>query len=163
MFNTSNLLSLSMKFNFKIVTCLLFLLLFAKCSKDDNNDDKWKYCTSCTLDSWIGEFTGTGNYNNLNNNNSASNVPVTITIEETAPDYLTVNFQSPDYMSLNVSGDPESAYIISFAGSNTSVTSTLYTKDGVLRMNGNAKKFHIKTDTLVTDEIINFEAFKIQK
>lgn len=147
-----------MKFNLKFVPCILFLL-FSSCEKKENKD-QWSYCSSCTIDSWIGTFSGTGTYTNLNTSQTESNINVQIAIAETAPDYLMVDFESSGYMSITVNGEPESAYIISFAGSGKSVTSTLYIKENVLRMSGNAKKFHYKTDTLVMDEIVNFEVYK---
>lgn len=147
-----------------LIIGLVFTIIMGlySCNQDKNDEDPWSYCTTCTTDSWIGEFTGTGDYNNFNNNSSKADVPVTIGIEETAPEYLSVYFQAPSYLSFSVSGSLLSSYIISFAGSGSAVTSTMYTRDGNLRMNGSAKKYHYDSDTLVTDEIINFELFKVQ-
>jgi hypothetical protein len=138
------------------------ILVFYSCKQDNKDEDPWINCTTCTADSWIGEFTGSGDYNNFNNNSSKADVSVTINIEETAPDYLSVYFQAPSYLTFSVSGSLVSSYIISFAGSGSAVTSTMYTRDGTLRMNGSAKKYHFESDTLVTDEIINFEVLKVQ-
>jgi|GEM_PF-1989424 hypothetical protein len=153
---------LLLRLRIRLLTLLGLIVVFADCNKDKNNEDQWNFCSQCTVGSWTGEFSGTGNYNNLINHETAQSIPVSVVIEgaEFDPDYLTVYFQSPDYMSLTVSGNFQTAYNISFAGSGTSVTATLYTNGSNLRMSGNAKKFHYKVDSLVTDEIINFEAFK---
>jgi hypothetical protein len=61
-----------------------------------------------------------------------------------------------------VSGDFSNPYIISFAGSGSSVTATMYVKDGELKLSGSSKKFHYKVDSLIIDQIVTFETFKTQ-
>ena len=59
-------------------------------------------------------------------------------------------------------GDFASPDIISFAGSSSSLSVTMYIKDGELILTGNTKKFHYKQDTLVVDQIVTFETIKKQ-
>jgi hypothetical protein len=150
-------LLVSSKVNKVLFFLVAIIFIIPACEKNNENDDGWKNCTECTIDSWIGEYTGKGDFNNLNNNSIKKNVDVFITIEQTAIDYLTVYFQSPSNFSVTVSGDLASPDIISFAGSSSSFTATMFIKDGVLKLTGNAKKFHYKVDSLVVDQVITFE------
>lgn len=143
---------------------IIILIFFISCSKEnEEDDDGWNSCYSCTVDSWTGEFSGTCSYSDLNNNTNAQNLPVTITIEETAQDYLFVSINVVNYYSTSVSGELVVSDIVSFAGSGSSFTSSMYIKENELKLSGNSKKFHYKNDTiLVIDEVINFEILKIQ-
>ncbi len=152
--------------NSKVHKVLFLLVSFSfillACEKKDENSDGWKYCTECTIESWVGEYTGIGDYNNYNKNATTQDVDVSITIEQTATDYITVYFQAPSYYTTTVSGDLASPDIISFAGSSSSLSATMYIKDGELKLTGNTKKFHYKQDTLIVDQVVTFETIKKQ-
>jgi len=107
---------------------LLLSFIFTGCEKNKKDDSGWKNCLECTTESWIGEYSGKCEYNNYNNNTVVSDADVTINIEETATDYLTIYVQVPSLYSTTVSGDLSSSYIVSFAGSGSSVTATMYIK-----------------------------------
>jgi hypothetical protein len=141
---------------------VLIILLFSTCNKEKETDDGWNNCYDCPTGSWIGEFSGTCDYSNYNTNSNATGLPVTISIEETAPEYLTVYVNVTNYYSATVSGSLVSSYIISFAGTSASVTSTLDIKEQDLRLTGNSKKFHLEADSTELDEIINFVVNKVQ-
>ncbi len=142
---------------------LLSVFIFSACDKNENEGDGWANCTECTTDSWVGEYSGTGDYSNFNNNTEMNNVDVSIVIEETATDYLTVYFHVPDVYSSTVSGDLQSPDIVSFASSGSSFTATMFIKDNELKLTGNSKKFHYKNDTiLILDEVVTFETIKNQ-
>jgi hypothetical protein len=139
----------------------MVLFIFSNgCKEKDDNGNEWKNCYECNTESWIGEFTGTGNYTNIANPANADNKPVSIKIEETAPDYLIVYFSCPNYISATISGSLVSNYVISFAGTGSSITATLDTKDQGLKLSGTVKKFHIQADSTILDELINFETYK---
>lgn len=147
----------------KVLFLLLsFSFIFTACEKKDENSDGWQYCTECTVESWVGEYTGMGDYNNFNKNAKTQAVDVSIAIEQTATDYITVYFQAPSYYTTTVSGDLASPDIISFAGSSSSLSATMYIKDGEFKLTGNTKKFHYKQDTLVVDQVVTFETIKKQ-
>ncbi len=141
---------------------LLAILIFCSCNKNEDENSGWVNCTSCTVDSWVGEYSGTGDYSNYNNNTEMKGVAVDITVEETATDYLTIYFHVPNLYSATVSGDLSSPYIISFAGSSSSFTGTMFIKDGELKLTGNSKKFHYKVDSLIIDQVVTFETNKTQ-
>lgn len=153
------------KTNISKVSLLLLLLISIiqiACDKNKNEEDNWKNCTTCTIDSWVGEYSGKGDYRNFSNGSVMSGVDLSITIEETATDYLTIYFLAPNVFSTTVSGDLATPDIILFAGSSSSVTATMFTKDGVFRLTGSAKKFHYQVDSLIVDQVVTFETTKVQ-
>lgn len=143
-----------------LISVLLIILVFIQCKEDEQASDGWSNCLDCTVTEWEGMYDGTGNYFNYSSNSTTNGVPVSVEIEETAPEYLTVYFHSPNYLSVTISGSLVSNYIISFAGSGSSVTATLNVRDQDYKLSGNAKKYHYHSDTLVIDEIVNFEVLK---
>lgn len=143
-----------------LISVLLIILVFIQCKEDEQASDGWSNCLDCTVTEWEGMYDGTGNYFNYSSNSTTNGVPVSVEIEETAPEYLTVYFHSPNFLSVTISGSLVSNYIISFAGSGSSVTATLNVRDQDYKLSGNAKKYHYHSDTLVIDEIVNFEVLK---
>lgn len=141
---------------------LLTSFFFIGCDKNKKEGDGWENCTECTMASWVGEYAGSGDYSNYNNNTQLQNLEVSIIIEETADDYLTIYMSVPNTYSTTVSGDFSGSYIISFAGSGSSITATMFMKEGELKLTGNSKKFHYKVDSLIIDQVVTFETFKDQ-
>lgn len=143
--------------------CLLSVFIFSACDKNENEGDGWTNCTECNTESWVGEYSGTGDYSDFNNNTTMDNVDVSIVVEETATDYLTVYFHAPQVYSATVSGDLKSPDIVSFASSGSSFTATMFIKDNELKLTGSSKKFHYKNDTiLIIDQVVTFETIKNQ-
>jgi hypothetical protein len=143
-----------------IISEIIMLGVFSGCKKKDETGDGWKNCYDCTAESWIGEYTGTGNYSNYTNHSNSDGVHVSILIEETAPDYLIVYFSSTNCISAVISGSLVSNYIVSFAGSGSSITATMDIMDQDLKLSGTVKKFHTEADSTMIDELINFECYK---
>jgi len=144
----------------KIILLFFFVLLFLyNCKKEEDTDD-WSNCHTCTVESWKGVFSGKTEHFDAQSGITASDLNITIEFEETATDYLSAYIIVPNYYSATISGDLANTYSVSFAGTSSSISATLYTKDNVLRLNGNSKKFHYKVDSLVIDEVINFEIYK---
>ncbi len=147
----------------KVLFYLLSLsFIFIGCEKDKEDNSGWENCLECTTKSWVGEYSGKGDYSNFNNNTEMKDADVFINIEETANDYLTIYLHVPSLYTATVSGDLSSSYIVSFAGSSSSVTATMFIKDGELKLTGSARKFHYKVDSLIIDQVVTFETFKIQ-
>ena len=150
-----------MKINYTIFfVVLLFLFSGWACKDKEEDKNTWVSCYTCTIDSWTGIFEGTTSYFDASTMNDVEDLDITIEFEETASDYLTAYINVPNYFSTAISGEWNSPYSISFAGSNSSLVATLHEKDGDLRLAGNAKKFHFKVDSLIVDEVINFEVYK---
>jgi hypothetical protein len=130
------------------------------CSDEDKEDSNWGTCYDCTLDSWIGAFSGTATHFNASTLVEVDGLDITIEFEETATDYLTAYVSVPNYFSATISGAWTSPYSISFAGSGSSIFATIYKQGEDLMLNGNAKKFHYKVDSLIIDEVVNFDVYK---
>ena len=140
----------------------IFIVAFTDCKKDENSGDNWENCYSCTADNWVGWYSGTANYFNAINNTTVSGLSVSVRVEETATDYLTVYLTVPVYYSATVSGSFSSPYVLSFGGSSTSIAALMYIKDNQFRLTGNSKKYHYKVDSLIIEQVINFETYKDQ-
>ena len=150
-----------MKISYTIFFVVLLLVMGSWACKDKEEDkNNWISCYSCSIDSWTGIFEGTTSYFDADTVNVVEDLDITIEFEETASDYLTAYINVPNYFSTAISGEWNSPYSISFAGSNSSLVATLHEKDGDLRLAGNAKKFHFKVDSLIVDEVISFEVYK---
>ena len=141
---------------------LLLCFIFSGCEKNKEDSNGWKNCTECTTESWTGEYSGKGDYSNFTTGADMKDADVSINIEETATDYITIYLHVPSLYTATVSGDLSSSYIVSFAGSSSSVTATMFIKDGELKLTGSARKFHYKVDSLIIDQVVTFETFKIQ-
>ena len=150
----------SRRFSIIIPGFIVIFVFYAGCKEKDDNGNVWKNCYECNTESWIGTFSGTGNYTSIAFPAYAENKPVSIIIEETAPDYLIVYFSCPNYISATISGSLVSNYVISFASSGSSITATMDIKDQDLKLTGTVKKFHMQADSTILDELINFETYK---
>ena len=136
------------------------LMLCPACSDKDKDENSWATCYDCTLDSWTGIFEGNATYFDASTLVEVDGLDITIEFEETATNYLTAYVSVPNYYSSTISGAWTSPYSISFAGSGSSIVATLYNQGGEFMLNGNAKKFHYKVDSLIIDEVVSFEAYK---
>lgn len=130
------------------------------CTDKENDDGGWSVCSDCTIDSWIGTFEGTATFFDGSNLSTEDGLEMTIRFEETGADYLTAYIITPNYYSTTLSGELNTGYSVSFAGSGASLSATLYKKEGMLKITGTSKKFHYKIDNLVIDESITFESIK---
>ncbi len=138
-------------------------LFMAGCGDKDKTGDNWKTCSDCTLESWVGSFSGEGIYYDAALGDEAPGLEVTVVFQATGTNYLTASINVPNYFSTTVSGEMVSPYSISFAGSSSSITGTMYKKysrDGEYKFSGSAKKFHFKGDDLIVDEVVTFDVNK---
>lgn len=152
-----------LKKQYTIYTVFIVIILLAITSGCDKKEetDAWSTCYSCTIDSWTGDFSGTTNYFDAQSNSTVEGLEISIEFEETGTDYLTAYVVVPNYYSASISGELSSTYSISFSGTSSSITATIYSKDNEIRINGNSKRYHFKVDSVVIDEVINFEAYKV--
>ncbi|MBL7105830.1 MAG: hypothetical protein ISS18_16015 [Bacteroidales bacterium] len=151
----------NIKITYFLILGLVIVLPLSGCKKEDSNDD-WNCCYECNVGSWAGVFTGSCDVFNANNNSTVENQPVTIEIEETGENYLMVKVSVPGYYSSTVFGSLIDSYYVSFAGTSSSFSGTLYTKKNQLRLTGNAKSYHIESDSVVIEKVVNYETLKSQ-
>ncbi len=140
-----------------------FFLLLTACNEKEEAGDNWISCSGCSLDSWVGTYSGKADYFDAALMKEIAGLDISVVFEETATNYLTAYITVPGHYSASVSGEWNSPYSISFAGSSTSLDGTLYMRDmggGELRFSGNSKRFHFKVDSLVVDELVTFDVYK---
>jgi hypothetical protein len=143
------------------VLFLSFLFVLVSCSKEEDENTDWQSCQDCAIGSWRGVYRGPANFYDAIQMNSFDDLEATITINETGENYLTASILVPGYYSATLSGDLTSTYSVSFAGSNASFSATLLKKDGLLKLNGNSKKFQIKVGNVIVEEVVNFDVQKL--
>lgn len=141
---------------------LFFVVALFACNDDDETDssDCWSNCYDCTASSWSGIYSGECDYYDVSANEYLYNLPATIEIQETAPDYLSVFVNVPNAYSTTISGQLQSNYLISIASSNASFSATLYVKENEFKLSGNSKKFIMGSDSTVYTESITFDIIK---
>ena len=139
-----------------LFSILLILVILWGCSKDESGDN-WNNCYDCEIDSWIGSWSGKASVYQAQSNVTTDGFDINIQISETGNNYLTVYMNIPNQYSSTISGGISTGYAISFAGSNNSLTATLFQKKGKLKLSGTAKKFHYKVNELVIETVITFD------
>lgn len=143
--------------NIKSLWFIAIILLFlTACSKEEKQEN-WSNCYNCNLDSWTGSWTGKASVFNAQNNSTTEGLDVNVGIAETGTNYLTFSLIIPNQYSSTISGELLAAYSVSFAGSNNSITATIFEKEGEYKLTGTAKKFHYKVDELVIETVVTFE------
>lgn len=139
---------------------LIFIFLITSCQNNDTETSPWKACFTCTTESWVGDYSGTCEYFDAATNSTTTNLPFNLTIEQTATDYLTAYIQVSNYYSTSISGEFTNPNYISFGGSSSSLSANMYLQGDLFRLTGSSKKYHFKTDSIVIDQVINFESLK---
>ncbi len=138
---------------------LLGLIVIVGCKKEET---KWNYCTDCELIDWVGEYEGSGEYFNENNNTSELNVPTSIIIENTSGTVLKTKVEAGDKISTSfTSSKSNNKYYYDVPGSNKSLSLMLSKSGSEYKLSGTVKLFHyIKDTVLVIDHSISFDTFK---
>jgi len=144
----------------KVYLLLLLFIFLSACQDSETDTNSWDACFSCTVDSWTGDFAGTCDYFDAATNSTVNDLPFNLTIEETASEYFTVYIIVPNYYSATISGEFSNPNYISFGGSSVSLSANLYSKESQFRLTGSSKKYHMKVDSLVIDQVLNFESLK---
>ena len=106
----------------KIVGILLFVILsgvFTQCKKET---DDWIFC-NCTIDSWIGNYAGSGNYYK-GEEVDAQQLDVQLTIEQIAPENLKISMVATDVYAETFYGiKNDSTYYLTINGTATNRSS----------------------------------------
>ncbi|MEZ5197168.1 MAG: hypothetical protein R2764_12405 [Bacteroidales bacterium] len=151
----------NMKYKLFFIISISFFFA-SSCDKEEEPDpsEGWGNCYDCTATSWVGNYSGSCDYYDVGLNEYTHDLPATINIEETAPDYLNVFINVPNYYSATISGQLQSPYLLSIASSTASFSASMYVKEKDYRLSGNSKKFVMVSDSVVITESITFEILK---
>ena len=149
------------------IIILVFGLLvpgfFEQCKKPA---EEWGFCELCGLDSWAGDYTGSGSYYKGETNEIIDGVEVQLEIENPSGNQFLIQLRSPDYYSQSFfSSKSDSNYYFDLAGQSSSIHLSLHKKESDYKVTGVAKKHHweYKPDTvLVIDHTLTFEVLKNQ-
>lgn len=137
---------------------LAFLILFQNCKKEEN----FTYCTDCALETWVGDYSGSGAYFDASNGNT-SDTEVEISIENPYNDLLEIHVKAEQYLSekYTTSKDDTQHYITINSGAK-SLDLSLYQKDLEYKLNGTLKHNHWnnKDSVWVMDRSLTFSVNK---
>ncbi len=144
----------------RIIILILFLgiILFSQCKKDE---ESWTYCVDCELNSWVGNYEGTGDYYSDSDGQTIMDVPTTVIIENTSGTILFTKVTAEELFYTTFTIDKtDNEYIIEQPGSSRSLSLTLSEKGSEYKLSGTARLYHQQSDTLFIDHSISFDVFK---
>ncbi len=136
------------------------ILLLGQCKKDS---DDYSYCTGCPVDAWVGDFSGTGIYFTSPTGETFEDVDVEVSIENPGGNNLKINITAPNYVSFQFFGSKSNdEHYFTIAGTSQSLDLTLYKhKNGAdYKINGTAKTYENKKDSVLVDKSLTFSVFK---
>jgi hypothetical protein len=133
------------------------LIVFSNCKKEDD----WNYCEDCNLGSWVGEYSGTGNYYSDTEGSTEMGVPVVLTIENSDGNVLKTKVTVEDRFMLSfISTKNDSSFFYEISGTSKSLSLSLSKKGSEFKLSGTSKTYHIQSDTTFIDHSISFEVFR---
>ena len=146
----------------KIVLFILMgILLFSQCKKDEED---WVFCIDCDLNSWVGNYEGSGVYYSDIDGKTDFDVQTNITVENISGTILKTTVTAGDYFTSSTTASKDNSdYFFEVPGSNGSLSLTLSKKGNEYKLTGTSKQYHYQSDTLFTDHSISFDVFKNQK
>ena len=149
-----------MKKTLIILILLSGVLIFTQCKKETED---WVFY-NCGIDSWVGEYTGNGNYYK-GEEVDFEQLNVQLTIVQFSAINLKIDVIAEDKYSESFYGiKDDSTYYLTINGSNKSLIMNIKKKGSELKLIGTAKNFHWETKDdstfLVTDKTLAFEVLK---
>lgn len=143
----------------KGILLLLFVTISLMGCKKDNNS--WLFCDGCTLDEWVGNYSGKGDYYSDSNGETQHETPITLTLENPSGRVIKTTVVVEDKFSTSfTTTKSDDDYFIEVPGSSKSLSLTLSKRDSEYKLSGTVKLFHYEKDTIVIDHSISFESFK---
>lgn len=147
----------------KILLIPFFLLIFfigESCKKTDNADD-YLLCPECTNEEISGNYFGDGMYFTDNNSNVSENVDVSLNINqiETSLNEIEVDVFNKFSKSYFVTREDGSASM-TISGTSQSINITIYKKNTGYQINGTAKVYHSRSDSIFINHSVSFTVYK---
>ncbi len=142
-----------------IVFFAITLVFHGACKKE--NSPSWTFCDDCSLDEWVGDYEGAGDYYNGTSDETELGVPTIVKIENTSGDILRTTVTVVDRFTTSfTSSKNNNDHYYSVPGSDKSLDLSLSKNGDEYKLSGTVKLFHFNKDTLVVDQSISFDAFK---
>ena len=148
-----------------LISGILLLGLFQYCKKPTED---WAFCTGCGIDSWVGNYSGTGSYYKDEGHEITDGVDVQLEIENPSGNQFFIKILAPGYYSQSFfSSKTDSLYYFNIANQSSSINMNLYKKGSEYKVSGVAKKYHwewqYEPDTvwvMIPDHTLSFDVFK---
>lgn len=148
-----------------LVLGILTIGFFQYCNKPSED---WVFCDGCGIDSWVGNYSGTGSYYKDAGGEIIDGVDVQLEIENPDGNQFQIKILAPDYYSQSFfTSKTDSNYYFGIEGETSSIQMSLYKKGDGFKVTGVAKKYHwewqYEPDTayvLIPDHTLSFEVFE---
>ena len=142
------------------ITFLISMLLFGQSCKK-TNENEFELCGSCSNTEISGNYSGSGQYFTDDDPLKTENVDVKLSLENADTDFFNIGIEVPEKFSKSYFAQRnENGAAISINGTTKSINLTIYSKDNEYQINGTAKVYHSRSDTLYLDHSVSFTVFK---
>ena len=142
---------------FLIVFFSVVLFSTSGCKPEKEN---WQWCNDCTSENIIGNYTGTATHYKYQNDTleyiETKDQEAYLKISQEG-NQLKVQVGVVNLFGVNISGLYNNTYYLTFTGSRTDFSATIYKNEGKIKLVGSAKKLH---SSGYTEELLDFEVFK---
>ena len=146
--------------NFFVITLLLSILFLSPSCKK-TNENEFELCGSCSNTEISGDYSGSGQYFTDDNPLKTESVDVKLSLESTDTDFFNIDIEVPEKFSKSYfAARNEDGAAISISGSTKSINLTIYKNENEYQINGTAKVYHSRSDTLFLDHSVSFTVFK---
>jgi len=118
-----------------ILSLLLVMLVITSCKKDE---EEWVWCTDCSLESIAGQYTGTGTYENYDNEQLLTGQTVNLTLKDEGNGNIRVEVGITNLFFMGMNSTYAGTYYIALGSNTQDVNLTLWRKGNKLKITGTA-------------------------
>jgi hypothetical protein len=118
-----------------ILSLLLVMLVITSCKKDE---EEWVWCTDCSLESIAGQYTGTGTYENYDNEQLLTGQTVNLTLKDEGNGNIRVEVGITNLFFMGMNSTYTGTYYIALGSNTQDVNLTLWRKGNKLKITGTA-------------------------
>jgi hypothetical protein len=144
-----------------ILSVVLVMLMLSSCKKDKEG---WEWCTDCTPEGIAGQYSGTGTYENYDNQQVLTGQTVNLTLKDEGNGNIRVEVGITNLFFMGMNGTYTGTYYITLGSNTQDLNLTLWKKGNQLKVTGTALYFN---GTIWVDEqeirktvyFVDFEAF----
>lgn len=151
-----------MKFKLHLFfSLLLFVIISSESCKKTEEVEDFLLCPECTNEEISGNYFGDGMYFTDDNPEVSENLDANLNISHIEAKIHEISVDIPNKFSASyfVTRDDGSASM-TISGTSKSINITIYKKDNEYKINGTAKVYHTKADTVFIDHSVSFTVYK---